>query len=266
MEILTENVTALRISRDIASDAILDGDVFPCRSAADGLLPDVYYRLADDGWEVLDYDSSRTFADNPDRMKRHGLQGPIDDAFMDAFVCVRGTGTAWNSIGQEWSQAILTRFAAEFDKWMRAEPQIIDDTAVDERIIAENNLAIFGDPGSNQILRRVLRDLPIQWTAEKITVGNRSWDSATHGISLIYPNPLNPRRYIVINSGHTIHESDFKASNAWLFPRLGDIAIRRLTSEHAPAAEGGRASAAIHGEVVWAASFNASWLLSPEQP
>ena len=32
--------------------------------------------------------------------KTHGLQGPVDDAFMDAFLCVRPTGTAWNPVAQ----------------------------------------------------------------------------------------------------------------------------------------------------------------------
>jgi len=42
---------------------------------------------------------------------------------------------------------------------------------------------------------------------------------------LIYPNPLNPRRYVVINSGHTFGDADFRGTNAWLYPRLGDYAV-----------------------------------------
>jgi len=29
----------------------------------------------------------------------------------------------------------------------------------------------------------------------------------------------------VINSGHTFAEKDFRGTNAWLFPRLGDYSV-----------------------------------------
>ena len=37
--------------------------------------------------------------------KRPGLQGPIDDAFTSRFLCVRGTGKAWNPATQAWIDA-----------------------------------------------------------------------------------------------------------------------------------------------------------------
>ena len=42
---------------------------------------------------------------------------------------------------------------------------------------------------------------------------------------MIAPNPLNPSRYVVFNSGHTFHEEEFKGTNALLYPRLGDWAM-----------------------------------------
>jgi hypothetical protein len=41
---------------------------------------------------------------------------------------------------------------------------------------------------------------------------------------LIYPNPLDPKRYVVLNSGFTFRESDY-ANNARQVPRLPDWAI-----------------------------------------
>ena len=34
----------------------------------------------------------------------------------------------------------------------------------------------------------------------------------------------------MVNSGHTFHEPEFKASNANLFPKLGDIAVMKFSS------------------------------------
>ncbi len=69
---------------------------------------------------------------------------------------------------------------------------------------------------------------PFEWTEETIKVGDQEWSAKDHGLSLIFPNPLNRSKYIVLNSGHTFHDKDFRSSNAWLFPRLGDIAVQRL--------------------------------------
>ena len=36
--------------------------------------------------------------------KRHGLQGPIDDAFLDSFLCVRPTGRAANDVAGRYAE------------------------------------------------------------------------------------------------------------------------------------------------------------------
>src|SRR5947207_652748 len=62
--------------------------------------------------------------------KIHGLQGPIDDAFMGPFLCVRPTGDAWNPAAQEYGKKTLDRLSGEFPKWMRGDPRVKDDRAV----------------------------------------------------------------------------------------------------------------------------------------
>src|SRR5262249_42860230 len=64
--------------------------------------------------------------------KRPGLQGPIDDAFTAPFLCVRGTGKAWNPEVQAWADASLKVFAAEWHRYFRGELPVKDDTAVTE--------------------------------------------------------------------------------------------------------------------------------------
>ena len=73
---------------------------------------------------------------------------------------------------------------------------------------------------------------------------------------MIYPNPLNPKKYVVLNSGHTFHEKEFAAFNYLLFPRLGDWAVMRLT----PGAEVWKPGAtAFPEEAVRAGYFNEQW-------
>ncbi|MCA9267802.1 MAG: hypothetical protein KDA41_05000, partial [Planctomycetales bacterium] len=49
-------------------------------------------------------------------------------------------------------------------------------------------------------------------------------DAAHHAPALIYPNPLNPARYVVLNSGFTYREYDY-LNNARQTPKLPDWAI-----------------------------------------
>ena len=60
---------------------------------------------------------------------------------------------------------------------------------------------LFGDPGSNKVLAKIADKLPIKWTKDSIIVGDRTYSAADHVPVLIYPNPLNPKRYVVLNTG-----------------------------------------------------------------
>jgi len=252
LKVKTTNVAVLQLGRDLAETVVIDGDKFPLASAAEGLLPGVYFEKSGSHWTLMNYNESLAFPKNLDFRKRHNLQGPIDDAFMQPFVCVRGTGAAWDEAHAAWANWTLERFAGEFDKWFRGKPPIVDDGDVTNEMMLEKNLILFGDPGSNSVLAKIAERLPVRWTKTSIEVFGETYDPSTHGVSLIYPNPLSPRRYVVVNSGHTFHAADFEKSNAWLFPRLGDIAIRKFEKLEA----GG------YKETIQRADFfNSSWKL-----
>jgi dienelactone hydrolase len=163
--------------------------------------------------------------------KVHGLQGPVDDAFVDSFLSVRPTGTAWNPAAEQWATKALEVFSADFAKWLRGDVRVKDDRAITASDIAGHNLILFGDPGSNSVIAKVIGQLPIRWSRTEIGIGTQTFTAADHIPVLIYPNPLNPKRYVVINSGHTFGEADFRGTNAWLYPRLGDYAVLTPNAE-----------------------------------
>jgi hypothetical protein len=256
LRLRTKNVAMLQVGRDVAYDIDIDGTTLPLTTAAQGLLPGVYYDLGNEKWGVIGYDSSLGFNKNLDMRKRHNLQGPIDDAFTRPFVCVRGTGKAWSAEQAAWADWTLQRFAAEYDKWFRAKLPIIDDTEVTDELLTQKHLILFGDPGSNSLLAKMANRLPVKWTETSLTVDGKAYDPATHGLSMIYPNPIAPSHYIVVNSGHTFHEKDFKASNAMLYPRLGDIAVQKFE----------KSGDGYEESTVWAEIFNSSWFLPGAVP
>jgi hypothetical protein len=159
--------------------------------------------------------------------KQPGLQGPIDDAFTGPFLCVRGTGRPWNADVQEYADASLHRFAAEWHQYFRGDLPVKEDIAVTERDVRERNLILFGDPGSNSWIGKVLPELPLEWSQETIRMGGREYTASEHVPALIAPNPLPlaGKHYVVLNSGHTFRGTDLGKFNYLLFPRWGDWAI-----------------------------------------
>jgi hypothetical protein len=160
--------------------------------------------------------------------KQHALQGPVDDAFLESFLCVRPTGSGTKATA--YALETLDQFEKDFSKWLRGDPRVKDDRDVTASDIANNNLILFGDPWSNQLIAKIIGKLPIKWTKEEITLGGRSVDASTHAPVLVFPNPLNPNRYVVINSGHTFSEDDWRSTNANLFPHIGDYALITLAN------------------------------------
>jgi hypothetical protein len=163
------------------------------------------------------------------RQKMTGLQGPIDDAFMEGFLCVRGSSKPWHAATQKYADGTLDRFQAEWDKYLRGALPVKDDVDVTEEDLASKHLILFGDAASNSLIGQALDRLPLTWTAKTITLANdQAFDAAEHVPVLIYPSPFNTGRYVVLNSGHTFHAKDFEGTNALLYPRLGDYAVLKL--------------------------------------
>jgi predicted esterase len=184
-----------------------------------------------------------------DRLRRpqktEGIHGPIDDAFMTSFLCVRGTGKTWHSATSAYAAAALRRFQHEWNKYLRGDLPVKNDVDVTEEDIINKNLILFGDASSNALIGQLLDRLPLEWTKDTITFAGKTYRSDEHIPVLIYPSPLSATRYVVLNTGHTFHAADFQGTNALLYPRLGDYAILKLTPTEADPAAADVAMAGI---------------------
>jgi predicted esterase len=235
----TENVQCLRLQLpdfavQVPLQVEIDGQtlkVMPYRGSAGPL--NVYLERKAAGWQsVL---PQKLLVDRLRRPRKEpGLQGPIDDAFMNGFLCVRGTGKAWHEAMQKHVEGELARFQQDWSKYLRGDLPIKDDDDLTEEDIASKHLILFGDPGSNSVLAQLLDRLPLQWNKDAIQFAGKSYPSAEHVPVLIYPNPLNAARYVVVNTGHTFHARDFRGTNALLYPRLGDYAVLKLAGGQTP--------------------------------
>jgi dienelactone hydrolase len=181
--------------------------------------------------------------------KRHGLQGPIDDAFLSSFVMVVPSGTAMHEAGGKWAKSESDRAIRTWRALFRGDARVKKDSEITDADIASSNLVLWGDPSSNSMIAKILAKLPMEWNANRLAIGKESCDAKSCMPVLVYPNPLNPKRYIVLNSGPTMRE-DSNSTNSQQTPRLPDAALVGLDEPAGPVRP---------GKILWADFFNEQW-------
>jgi hypothetical protein len=257
LEIKTENVSALKISMPAGLCPFTARE--KVRVVIDGKELSGPRVASDKSWEVDISKAGRTWrvgeAPEQDLVKRHGLQGPIDDAFMDSFLVVRPTGQSANGKIAAWAAGELAHFTNEWRRHFRGDARLKDDTAVTDADIAAHNLILWGDADSNALIGKLKDKLPIQWTAQNISAGPKTYPSANHVPLLIYPNPLNPEHYVVLNSGFTFREYDY-LNNARQVPKLPDWVVVDVDTPP---------SSRWPGKVVDAGFFGERWELTAQK-
>ena len=148
---------------------------------------------------------------------------------------------------EKWAGAEMKHALDHWRKQFRGEARVKDDKDVSDADIAAHNLILWGDPSSNQILAKIADKLPVKWDKDSVQVGDMKYEAGHHVPVLIYPNPLNPKKYVVLNSGFTFREYDY-LSNARQVPKLPDYAILDITKPVTSQAPGAIAAAGFFGE------------------
>jgi hypothetical protein len=222
-EITTTNVARLLLREtDRAANVTIDGQTLHVKPAAEIALI-----KAGGAWRLA---SSR---DQSVLRKKHGLQGPIDDAFLEPFLCVKPTGAPWNAAANQQALRELEHFDRVHAKYLRGNVRIKDDKDVTEDDLKRYHVVLFGDPGSNRLIAKLNGKLPLRWTRESIVLGDRTFPSAENLPLMIYPNPLSPARYVILNSGLTVLDREYPASD-YLTPLYGDFAVLKVKEGAAP--------------------------------
>jgi pimeloyl-ACP methyl ester carboxylesterase len=186
----------------------------------------------------------------PDRSsKRPGLQGPIDDAFMSRFVVVPPDQAPASPRVARWVDFELDHFRSRWRALMRGDlpEKAADDLDSDD--LRDANLILWGDPESNPMIAEIASKLPVEWKEDSFVLHGNSYSRDANVPVLIFPNPLNPDRYVVLNSGLTFREGHDK-TNSLQNPKLPDWAVIGLDRDpdaHAP------------GRIAAAGFFNEHW-------
>jgi predicted peptidase len=131
--------------------------------------------------------------------KRKGLCGPVEDVFNGPFIVVPGTAGSQEETRQLSERA--ANWCADWDAFADGLPPVALDTEVDDRMMAERNLVLFGTPQTNHVLAEIADGLPIKFVGDGYTLGGRTFSGPDLGLAFCYPNPKQPDRYVLIYAG-----------------------------------------------------------------
>jgi hypothetical protein len=174
----------------------VDGAAIPARA----LAPTLHLSRAGGAWRAV------ARADVRPDAKRHGVQGPIGDAFNAKFLAVYGEGDRELAIAElDAIRNPPSRLAINGEFPMKPAAKV---TAGD---IGSSHLVLFGSTKTNAILRRLAPKLPPRLIAA-------ADDAAGDGMVFIHPNPENPARYVVVWTARLLSTPDHGISAGWMMP------------------------------------------------
>lgn len=249
----TKNITRLRISLPAARcrEVKIDGQSLVIEPNA-RTAQAVTLQHGEQGWEPVVPGRS---AGTTSLQKQPGLQGPMDDAFIEPFLVVTPTRTAAHPPIERWVRFELDHLRDRWRGVFRGElpEKPADQVTADD--VARYHLILWGDPSSNVWIQRFLMEshasFPLRWDADQVRLGEQMVSAAEHLPMLIYPSPFQAGRYVVLNSGPTFRE-DHDRTNSLQNPKLPDWTLLRITQ--AP-------TSSVAGEVIAADFFNEHWQL-----
>jgi hypothetical protein len=169
-DIVTKNLTRLVLREtDRATAVSIDGQKLRVKPA-----PEMAFARSNGTWKPAS-------GSEKGLRKRHGLQGPIDDAFLEPFLVVRPTGTPWNVASNDQALRVLQRFERQYALAYRGHIRV-KTTKMSRRPISRSitlscsatRAAIAGSQGSMVSCRRCIgRKRPSRWAAKVSPRPNR---------------------------------------------------------------------------------------------
>ncbi len=143
--------------------------------------------------------------------KHHGLSGPMSDVFYDPFLVVFGTqGDDQEAIemGRREAESLRTLGGRGVRYYGESRPsegshraRIKRDTEVTAQDIEDYHIILVGTLASNSWISKLQEDLPVRIEGGAVVAGERRFPGETVGLRMIYPNPLNPKKYVLICAG-----------------------------------------------------------------
>lgn len=198
VEITTDNVDAFAIDlRDVPLDGkdveiVVDGSM-----THRGPLSELGHRVhlvKGDTWKLgLPSDTGLE--------KKPGVSGPLTDAYWGRMIHVYGSQNAEHT---EDLQKQAKKGAKGWPMWLwTVDQEVVADRDLTPAMIRDAHLVLYGTPGDNSVLDRIMPKLPIRVEGDAVVLGNQRFTGQGVGTRFIYPNPEAGDRYVIVQTAPT---------------------------------------------------------------
>jgi len=129
--------------------------------------------------------------------KNERLPGSTADFTVTPFAIVIGT------VSKDPEMVALCRQKADtviggWRDWQKQEPRVFQDTEIKDADMAKYSLLLIGGPEANRVTAKLAAKLPLQISTDGIFIDGKAFPVKDAAVQMIYPNPLNPERYVWI--------------------------------------------------------------------
>ena len=132
-------------------------------------------------------------------VKRPELEGPVTDLYNTPFALVVGSISP-DPLMRRMCARAAERYAAWWDERFHVQPRVFLDTAISPEDQAKYSLLLFGGPNDNAVAKAMADDLPLALARNLVTLGGHEFAVRDAAVQLLYPNPRNADRYVVVRA------------------------------------------------------------------
>jgi hypothetical protein len=129
--------------------------------------------------------------------KNAAVAGPMGRALSTPFAVIVGT-VAPDNMTRELCRRKADEIAGFWNTWQHQPVRMFKDTEFPESEWAKYSLVLIGGAEANAVTRKLVGLLPLKIAGDEITVDGHSFKAPDAVLTMVYPHPLNPERYVLL--------------------------------------------------------------------
>ena len=145
--------------------------------------------------------------------KNAAVAGPLGEIYNTPFAIVTGTASADPAM-KEMCRRKAEAAVNFWQQWQRQPPRVFLDSEISDADAARYSLLLIGGPEANRVARKFGL---VEIAPDHVTIRGRFFAATDARVQVIYPNPLNPQRYVLLAGANSAG-----ALSLWTPDRLRD--------------------------------------------
>lgn len=130
-------------------------------------------------------------------VKTPRIEGPVADLQTTPFAVVIGTSSP-DPMMRRLCRKYAESAAGDWQRRQHTTPRVFADSEITDEDMRKYSLILFGGPDENIATKKLIGDLPLRISSDEIVVDGRAFPAPDAALKMVYPNPLNPERYVSV--------------------------------------------------------------------